>query len=162
MLEVYHVAYGPRFPSLSGKTSIRTRRRVVSDQTSSCRVSIPFREDLYSDLAGTILIDSVEFEGFHPFQGRPLFGRKTPRQTRRMVLYWFPSLSGKTSIRTVFDSESAEGIALGRFPSLSGKTSIRTFAECDPASYFGKMFPSLSGKTSIRTNCRQFGFPSAL
>ena len=65
------------------------------------RVSIPFREDLYSD--GTRGLNRLSFfsRGFHPFQGRPLFGRRLYLiQNPQKASFWFPSLSGKTSIRT--------------------------------------------------------------
>ena len=63
-------------------------------------VSIPFREDLYSDFSIRISLQVNSSASFHPFQGRPLFGRLhqvyycAPDRVR------FPSLSGKTSIRT--------------------------------------------------------------
>ena len=103
-----HITFGPRsyslytpFPSLSGKTSIRTGDRKANENGETPSVSIPFREDLYSD---TFKIteerpknDSVSipfredlhsdnhthtqvvllsFWRFHPFQGRPSFGQK--------------------------------------------------------------------------------------
>ena len=37
------------FPSLSGKTSIRTTDQPVKGKREIVKVSIPFREDLYSD-----------------------------------------------------------------------------------------------------------------
>ena len=64
------------------------------------RVSIPFREDLYSDV---LLIDwyqSAGILGFHPFQGRPLFGHIKELEYVILRTEQFPSLSGKTSIRT--------------------------------------------------------------
>ena len=113
------------FPSLSGKTSIRTitfkvqldvdapkvsipfREDLYSDRTSQSRrlrmvpdVSIPFREDLYSD----IILKNRKLRKyslcFHPFQGRPLFGQDMYDIEFRVQLNMFPSLSGKTSIRT--------------------------------------------------------------
>ena len=38
-----------QFPSLSGKTSIRTCQNWQARETSTSAVSIPFREDLHSD-----------------------------------------------------------------------------------------------------------------
>ena len=39
-------------------------------------VSIPFREDLYSDLRLEQSYVQNKLTSFHPFQGRPLFGHK--------------------------------------------------------------------------------------
>ena len=64
-----------KFPSLSGKTSIRTPQHPPSFWRPRRSVSIPFREDLYSDFAKLIARLAVKAEEF-------------------------PSLSGKTSIRT--------------------------------------------------------------
>ena len=87
------------FPSLSGKSSIRTQAGWPScDGRLGC-VSIPFREDLYSD--------------------------KQIDVSKTLVYeFRFPSLSGKTFIRTVKVKQVEEGRFL--FPSLSGKTFIRT------------------------------------
>ena len=113
---------------------------------------------------------------FHPFQGRPSFGRIG-------VVYFafdsdkaFPSLSGKTFIRTLKERKRSiknkdlvsipfredlhsdphpmpveENSPARKFPSLSGKTFIRTPEIDVPAELRGKEFPSLSGKTFIRT-----------
>ena len=89
-----------RFPSLSGKTSIRTKRQFQPICINKKVVSIPFREDLYSD--------EIRF-----------LCRELYNSLR------FPSLSGKTSIRTL-KKEAANLVAAALFPSLSGKTSIRT------------------------------------
>ena len=88
------------FPSLSGKTSIRTK-----SQQSGCvlildEVSIPFREDLYSDATSRHLRTITMTHSFHPFQGRPLFGRGSGHRGAGGRNQVFPSLSGKTSIRT--------------------------------------------------------------
>ena len=37
---------------------------------------------------------------FHPFQGRPLFGHSELYWIAKLAVEKFPSLSGKTSIRT--------------------------------------------------------------
>ena len=88
-------------------------------------VSIPFREDLYSDWRFPILHWTFRWPSFHPFQGRPLFGHADDGLLSSITFRLFPSLSGKTSIRTSYVySDSAEDIT--GFPSLSGKTSIRT------------------------------------
>ena len=100
--QIYHVAYGPRaseFPSLSGKTFIRTAAREIAKETKRFKVSIPFREDLHSDidyieeqeikevfvsipfredLHSDSKLQAIRLPGrplsFHPFQGRPSFG----------------------------------------------------------------------------------------
>ena len=64
----------PGFPSLSGKTSIRTGRTVTPCMECDYFVSIPFREDLYSDREVDRMERKSIIQGFHPFQGRPLFG----------------------------------------------------------------------------------------
>ena len=89
----------PSFPSLSGKTFIRTRRRKRSAKT--CRkVSIPFREELHSD-GGLLCFKRSGLKiGFHPFQGRPPFGPNFAKYEAIDSDGTFPSLSGKTSIRT--------------------------------------------------------------
>ena len=88
-------------------------------------VSIPFREDLYSDSRAWFQRETCSAFGFHPFQGRPLFGRREYFKPHRIVWIEFPSLSGKTSIRTVYKAQQVIQNS-GKFPSLSGKTSIRT------------------------------------
>ena len=64
--------------------------------------------------------------GFHPFQGRPLFGPYSRFGPAYKVHYMFPSLSGKTSIRTFQHASTVAETGVLVFPSLSGKTSIRT------------------------------------
>ena len=116
-----HVATDPfentvekSFPSLSGKTSIRTTGKTLVYEFRNDTVSIPFREDLYSDerlpsgLIMTAVKVSIPFRedlysdnllgggcknlasvGFHPFQGRPLFGPSKSRpkgQKKRSVV----------------------------------------------------------------------------
>ena len=68
-----HTTY--EFPSLSGKSSIRTYAAYPDEYIRLARVSIPFREELHSD------------------------NRKKP-SCSRSELWQFPSLSGKSSIRT--------------------------------------------------------------
>ena len=69
-----------KFPSLSGKTSIRTETCVLCHLFPFNLVSIPFREDLHSDAKANNL--------------RPQLGTLK-----------FPSLSGKTSIRTTIQTD---------------------------------------------------------
>ena len=114
------------FPSLSGKTSIRTEGGRVLKSRAQGSVSIPFREDLYSDVRDSFLNCFVKLEqfpslsgktsirtierrvqhtcdwtgSFHPFQGRPLFGPIKLTKGDVVIIFQFPSLSGKTSIRT--------------------------------------------------------------
>ena len=217
---------GVWFPSLSGKTFIRTRTNtaVLSDdglrvsipfredlhsdtlsparlRTSPVTVSIPFREDLHSDKAALTAANtekqvSIPFRedlhsdsstshsapahirvGFHPFQGRPSFGQGTWGRKVDGVFEAFPSLSGKTFIRTLRLSSTPAAGCTRLFPSLSGKTFIRThcqnnrqrprptkgFHPFQGRPSFGQkiaemvdrfywlQFPSLSGKTFIRT-----------
>ena len=122
-----------------------------------------------------ILTNRIRRRCFHPFQGRPLFGLLTvgsyyPRRQQQ-----FPSLSGKTSIRTGENHQKGHRTQ-ERFPSLSGKTSIRTdqgnsycqrgillvsipfredlYSDSQLTKQQASQlrFPSLSGKTSIRTS----------
>ena len=62
------------FPSLSGKSSIRTGHSRVPDSSQNSHVSIPFREELHSDVLASILIEIGRWNSFHPFQGRAPFG----------------------------------------------------------------------------------------
>ena len=65
-----------QFPSLSGKTFIRTRFLLTKHGVLSPHVSIPFREDLHSDITNSFSAGMISPPGFHPFQGRPPFGPK--------------------------------------------------------------------------------------
>jgi len=68
--------YSPEFPSLSGKTFIRTIFAIFFELRGKSKVSIPFREDLHSD--PFLVTGDPAFLGdycFHPFQGRPPFGQ---------------------------------------------------------------------------------------
>ena len=89
------------FPSLSGKSSIRTAWYGHKDPDAGFYVSIPFREDLYSDTFATGLRVIPCIPRFHPFQGRPSFGPyKVHGFNPSTEEVQFPSLSGKTFIRT--------------------------------------------------------------
>ena len=113
------------FPSLSGKTSIRTyfgfinskkggisvsipfREDLYSDKyhpfspsQEEIQVSIPFREDLYSDTNSYLSVSFSTSSSFHPFQGRPSFGPRSIFVLFPGPMDQFPSLSGKTFIRT--------------------------------------------------------------
>ena len=142
---------------------------------SETLVSIPFREDLHSDHnVRTPELRNLH-ASFHPFQGRPSFGPVRTALMQPVRALTFPSLSGKTFIRTQagtqlicgdfpkcfhpFQGRPPFGLMekIGYclpdkwwFPFLSGKSSIRT-----PSSFCVRvsvpMFPSLSGKSSIRT-----------
>ena len=90
-----------RFPSLSGKTFIRTLRRLSSELRQISQVSIPFREDLHSDPLKFIHFHQLRMKRFHPFQGRPSFGQSEAFYNLCLVTHVFPSLSGKTFIRTL-------------------------------------------------------------
>ena len=139
------------FPSLSGKTFIRTEDKRESSLERLFFVSIPFREDLHSDDIEEQIENMLETDGFHPFQGRPSFGllstlRLSPKDQRL-----FPSLSGKTFIRTVGIKMRKNKPKHNGFHPFQGRplfgllpVTVILTAEMD-------MFPSLSGKTSIRT-----------
>ena len=87
------------FPSLSGKTFIRTPADQIPSPPHNLGVSIPFREDLHSDVSKQMhlfqetkkvsipfredlhsdsiiqeVLNLLERRSFHPFQGRPSFG----------------------------------------------------------------------------------------
>ena len=147
------------FPSLSGKTSIRTSLpESQSEETADCSFH-PFQG---RPLFGPLHLSPYEPEqqdSFHPFQGRPLFG---PEMVDRF--YWlhnfrFPSLSGKTSIRTYEKIAEMVDRFYWLFPSLSGKTSIRTEFKKILKVAAQVQFPSLSGKTSIRTSLTLYATP---
>ena len=65
-------------------------------------VSIPFREDLHSDRTTGLISMFVVCLRFHPFQGRPSFGLTRVTDGKGVVELMFPSLSGKTFIRTIY------------------------------------------------------------
>ena len=196
------VSLGPVFPSLSGKTSIRTgnidhfvagsiayvsipfREDLYSDVTTSIhlciklntcfhpfqgrplfgpqstradfrvrilRVSIPFREDLYSDQGLRGLRRLHEKNGFHPFQGRPLFGLEVYKIRVHIFRLTFPSLSGKTSIRTSLKRSSKSRKICTSFHPFQGRPLFGQDNKVLELLLTGGGFPSLSGKTSIRT-----------
>ena len=119
------------FPSLSGKTSIRTI------ETSS-------------------LHSSTRRDSFHPFQGRPLFGRYEMQYLPANIEAGFHPFQGRPSFGPV-PAELAGDAVTYLFPSLSGKTFIRTSYSCDLGKTVTPWFPSLSGKTFIRTRSRRAG-----
>ena len=114
------------FPSLSGKTSIRTTLGCGHKQRRAEVVSIPFREDLHSDLR--------------------LRDRQKPLRSIR-----FPSLSGKSSIRTKRKPSQSTTLNRKSFHPFQGRPLFGHFFDMDPRRGNLKEFPSLSGKTSIRT-----------
>ena len=96
-------------------------------------------------------IDKAEEEGFHPFQGRAPFGQKAKELAKQAQDKAFPSLSGKSSIRTIkkLQQVKAEDVASfhpfqGRAP--FGRMPVRAIDKAET-----EAFPSLSGKSSIRT-----------
>ena len=164
------------FPSLSGKTFIRTVFCKISRQPAWHGVSIPFREDLHSDE------DEIEEAarelriGFHPFQGRPSFGPERGADIMDRKQFAFPSLSGKTFIRTneVFGSQFyyrppvsipfredlhsdmcrsfvRSSLSFGRFHPFQGRPSFGQAVIEGYSPRRRQQFPSLSGKTFIRT-----------
>ena len=119
-----------KFPSLSGKTSIRTQGLGDKRGSKQSRVSIPFREDLHSDS------QSGEKRGVCD----------TP----------FPSLSGKTSIRTLAFLQEVLNL-LERRVSIPFREDLHSDKKVDQFDRkVVREFPSLSGKTSIRTRSRSF------
>ena len=138
-----------KFPSLSGKTSIRTRTTSSRYRKGCEGVSIPFREDLYSDESHQTLLKSVAHTRFHPFQGRPLFGLRQLLQEIGRAQATFPSLSGKTFIRTQQAARADFRIRI-LFPSLSGKTFIRTYEDAlDLAENIASSFHPFQGRPSF-------------
>ena len=115
------------FPSLSGKTFIRTVRVSETQQDRSSR-------------------------SFHPFQGRPSFGQPLLRRVFRYEMqYQFPSLSGKTFIRT--RGEPGRPHRFLSEVSIPFREDLHS-DKLEPKkliSSTGRWFPSLSGKTFIRT-----------
>ena len=66
-----------RFPSLSGKSSIRTRRQIVSHTESAESGFHPFQgRPLFGQQDAELLLIIYFIACFHPFQGRPLFGQQ--------------------------------------------------------------------------------------
>ena len=141
-----------QFPSLSGKTFIRTWRIDFKLKTRSKRVSIPFREDLHSDYRLYSATYKARYVSFHPFQGRPSFGRYVYRRPPRPgVPGWFPSLSGKTFIRTYYKRSSSK--RKFSLVSIPFREDLHSDLKKLPHNlrYQNRWFPSLSGKTFIRT-----------
>ena len=135
LLKLFHIAFGPRscfhpfqgrapfgldeiyeasryyvekFPSLSGKSSIRTFIGYITSDVAMAEVSIPFREELHSDNAKCLTKSLPSSQSFHPFQGRAPFGLHSDLAVSNAgdVISSFPSLSGKSSIRTQGESAS--------------------------------------------------------
>ena len=61
------------------------------------------------------VIENCKRYGFHPFQGRPPFGREIKEARRAFCMPPFPSLSGKSSIRT----QSSDKLPTIRVPGVS-------------------------------------------
>ena len=101
------------------------------------------------------LPEGAVIQGFHPFQGRPLFGQVGAKKVDQLDRKMFPSLSGKTSIRTNHPRNTPQtrlhGVSIPFREDLYSDVFSKFIlgGDGDPA------FPSLSGKTSIRTPRRQ-------
>ena len=140
-----------QFPSLSGKTFIRTKMAFAPERALTERVSIPFREDLHSDKGIKKVTHVIHYESFHPFQGRPSFGQTVTPCLECDFFNPFPSLSGKTFIRTLKIHQFTPDADEVRFHPFQGRPSfgrivlMRSWEDGHP------VFPSLSGKTFIRT-----------
>ena len=141
------------FPSLSGKSSIRTKTGRPGCHFPVADVSIPFREELHSDskLPGvtqvTLFLVSIPFREelhsdlpysgrsglwagcrFHPFQGRAPFGQTGNQEdmgSRRRPS--FHPFQGRAPFGPWFHLVLIEDL-FEQFPSLSGKSSIRTYS----------------------------------
>ena len=97
----------------------------ILDQ-SQREVSIPFREDLYSDNEYLIPDPRQITTSFHPFQGRPLFGHRGKRSNEGGDTVPV-SIPFREDLYSDTPCKKGTGVSLGPvFPSLSGKTSIRT------------------------------------
>ena len=112
------------FPSLSGKTFIRTPRRHRRGCKWTKSVSIPFREDLHSDEIRFLCRELYNSLRFHPFQGRPSFGLLVRLRQPANIVLWFPSLSGKTFIRTSKQRRTSCTHSLLRFHPFQGRPSF--------------------------------------
>ena len=177
MIQILKAAIEIGFHPFQGRAPFGPQEDLQEAQKIVGSVSIPFREELHSDCAISMFSSSwlarrfpslsgkssirtymrksqkwwTGFIGFHPFQGRAPFGPKTLKFHSFEPSVEFPSLSGKSSIRTVTDQKfllevyyivsipfreelhsDVYGVAykvkdvLASFPSLSGKSSIRT------------------------------------
>ena len=117
-----------------------------------CYVSIPFREELHSDEHTTHLEPRTKQDSFHPFQGRAPFGHVFDQAKRADFRIRFPSLSGKSSIRTNsrkrLQNQRCSQVSIPFREELhSDKPLLKGIAVVS-----NREFPSLSGKSSIRTN----------
>ena len=113
------------FPSLSGKTFIRTDLRSRRSYGVKALVSIPFREDLHSDSYEYYTTQEKITYGFHPFQGRPSFGPRSLKLHPFSPSQGFHPFQGRPSFGPATLLLQLYFVAYG-FPSLSGKTFIRT------------------------------------
>ena len=94
------------------------------------QVSIPFREDLHSDSKTRVTFNSGYESCFHPFQGRPPFGPRQKSASRRQRLSSFHPFQGRPPFGQK-ETKTARLNPFEPFPSLSGKTSIRTESEVE-------------------------------
>ena len=140
------------FHPFQGRPSFGLHRRPGRQGLPCRQVSIPFREDLHSDSSLILKFGYRRPASFHPFQGRPSFGREVLKEAvRRKLGLCFHPFQGRPS----FGQEDIDAVANElkvEFPSLSGKTFIRTL-QWHSRERYSRMFPSLSGKTFIRTRC---------
>ena len=140
-----------KFPSLSGKTFIRTSPRNRRHHRRQTRVSIPFREDLHSDAQKKYKKQKQSQASFHPFQGRPSFGRNRILNTAGRPSYGFHPFQGRPSFGPYkshpFSPEDDEV----SFHPFQGRPSFGRVAMNVERETRTLQFPSLSGKTFIRT-----------
>ena len=138
-------------------------------------VSIPFREELHSDIQTTSNGTSCTTSRFHPFQGRAPFGQEIEKETQTLKLNAFPSLSGKSSIRTFLDQslsgatfwivsipfreelhsdkqiDTSKSIVYEFRVSIPFREELHSDSARTAGFTLSSGFPSLSGKSSIRT-----------
>ena len=100
-------------------------------------VSIPFREELHSDVCFADSDGAWIYESFHPFQGRAPFGPDLLSVLLGTHVPQFPSLSGKSSIRTNPATHSRRQEKTGSFHPFQGRA---------PFGQTGKLHPFEPGQ----------------
>ena len=123
MLETFlKGGYTPRcFHPFQGRPLFGLPTALEGMRPAIIAVSIPFREDLYSDSFEEYQAKWLETLSFHPFQGRPLFGQAKKVDAENAELLLFPSLSGKTSIRTHYQGPAISRARLCCFHPFQGR-----------------------------------------
>ena len=140
-----------QFPSLSGKTSIRTTSGFTADQAMDAVVSIPFREELHSDFKDFISILKTAQNVSIPFREELHSDVNCERAYFLDLVPKFPSLSGKSSIRTERSQAVCQRYRTRSFHPFQGRAPFGLWMPKFCSIEFIIRFPSLSGKSSIRT-----------